>query len=295
MSTTVTTPNELEIRVERVFDAPRAHVYSVWTDPELIPEWWGDGTVVEEMDVRPGGIYRFRTAFGVVEGEFREVEPPARLVQTFQNHLQTLEFEDLGEQTKLTQTMHFETAEQRDTTMQYGVEEGAKTGLRTHRRAAAEDRCVKSEPRSRARRKADTLALLSTEVDCWVASADELGNAHLVPLSQHWDGEALVLATPRSSPTATNLLRAGVARVGVGPTRDVVLVDGRVSEGADDATASAHAEHTGFDARTTPGDYVYLRVAPTEIRAWREANELSGRLLMRHGVWLPDESGSGSV
>ena len=127
--TTVTTPNELEIRVERVFDAPRAHVFSVWTDPQLIPEWWGDGTVVEEMDVRPGGTYRFRTANGLVEGEFREVEPPGRLVQTFQNHLQTLEFEELGEQTKLIQTMRFETTEQRDTTMQYGVEEGAKWGF----------------------------------------------------------------------------------------------------------------------------------------------------------------------
>ena len=127
--TSVTTPNELEIRVERVFDAPRAHVFSVWTNPELIPEWWGDGTVVEEMDVRAGGTYRFQTAFGVVEGEFREVEPPERLVQTFQNHLQTLEFEDLGEQTRLTQTMHFDTTEQRDTTMQYGVEEGAKAGF----------------------------------------------------------------------------------------------------------------------------------------------------------------------
>jgi len=95
----------------------------------LIPEWWGDGTVVEAMDVRPGGAYRFRTAHGVVEGEFREVAPPERLVQTFQNHLQTLEFEELGEQTKLTQTMRFETTEERDTTMQYGVEEGAKSGF----------------------------------------------------------------------------------------------------------------------------------------------------------------------
>ena len=136
-TTTVTTPNELEIRVERIFDAPRAHVFSVWTDPELIPEWWGDGTVVEEMDVRAGGTYRFRTAYGVVEGEFREVDPPARLVQTFQNHLQTLEFEDLGEQTKLTQTMRFETTEERDTTMQYGVEEGAKAASRASTRAAA--------------------------------------------------------------------------------------------------------------------------------------------------------------
>jgi uncharacterized protein YndB with AHSA1/START domain len=129
MSTSVTTPNELEIRVERIFDAPRAHVYSVWTDPKLIPEWWGDGTVVEEMDVRPGGSYRFRTAMGVVEGEFREVDPPARLVQTFQNHLQTLEFEELGARTRLTQTMRFATTEERDTTMQYGVEEGAREGF----------------------------------------------------------------------------------------------------------------------------------------------------------------------
>ena len=127
--TTVTTPNELEIRVERVFDAPRMHVFSIWTYPELIPEWWGDETVVEEMDVRAGGTYRFRTPYGVVEGEFREVDPPERLVQTFQNHLQTLEFEDLGEQTRLTQTMRFATAEERDTTMQYGVEEGAKGGF----------------------------------------------------------------------------------------------------------------------------------------------------------------------
>ena len=45
--TVVTTPNELEIRVEREFDAPREHVFSVWTNPQLIPEWWGDGTVVQ--------------------------------------------------------------------------------------------------------------------------------------------------------------------------------------------------------------------------------------------------------
>ena len=129
MKTQVTTPNELEIRVERVFDAPREHVFSVWTDPALIPEWWGDGTVVEEMDVRPGGHWRFQTAYGPVEGEYREVVAPERLVQTFQNHLQTLEFEDLDGQTKLTQTMRFETTEQRDTTMNYGVEAGAEAGF----------------------------------------------------------------------------------------------------------------------------------------------------------------------
>src|SRR4051812_669480 len=163
---------------------------------------------------------------------------------------------------------------------------GREVGLRAHRRGAGEDRGVTAAPRSRAQRQADTQALLRTEVDCWVASADETGNAHLVPLSFHWDGAALVLATPRSSPTATNLLRAGVARLGLGATRDVVLVDGGVTEGVDDATADAHTKHTGFDARTETGDYVYLRVTPIELRAWREANELPGRLLMRNGNWL---------
>jgi uncharacterized protein YndB with AHSA1/START domain len=131
MKTQVTTPNELEIRVERVFDAPRDHVFRVWTDPALIPEWWGDGTTVEEMDVREGGRYRFRTESGmVVEGEYREVSPPERLVQTFQNHLQTLEFEDADDgRTKLTQTMRFDTTEQRDMTMSYGVEAGAEAGF----------------------------------------------------------------------------------------------------------------------------------------------------------------------
>jgi uncharacterized protein YndB with AHSA1/START domain len=38
-STTVFTPNEVEIRVERTFNARRAHVFSVYTDPKLIPEW----------------------------------------------------------------------------------------------------------------------------------------------------------------------------------------------------------------------------------------------------------------
>jgi uncharacterized protein YndB with AHSA1/START domain len=128
-SVQLTTPTDTEIRLERVFEAPRERVVAVWTDPDLIPQWWGDSTVVEEMDVRPGGAWRFRTARGDVAGEFLEVEAPERIVQTFQNHVQTLEFEDLGGRTKLTQTMRFETTEDRDTTMGYGVAKGAEGGF----------------------------------------------------------------------------------------------------------------------------------------------------------------------
>jgi uncharacterized protein YndB with AHSA1/START domain len=128
-TTELTTPSDTEIRLERVFDAPRERVFAIWTDPGLIPEWWGDNTVVEEMDVRAGGRYRFRTEHGVMEGEFREVAPPERLVQTFMNHLQTLEFQDLGGQTRLVQTMLFDSVEDRDTTMGYGVAQGAEAGF----------------------------------------------------------------------------------------------------------------------------------------------------------------------
>ena len=141
-------------------------------------------------------------------------------------------------------------------------------------------------PRSRSQRQADVLAKLRDDVDLWVASADETGEAYLVPLSFHWDGTALTLATPRSRRTAVNLLRAGRARVALGPTRDVVIVEGTVAElprGDDPELERAFAAAAGFDP---PEGYVYLRITPREIQAWREADELAGRRLMRDGAWL---------
>ena len=144
-------------------------------------------------------------------------------------------------------------------------------------------------PRSGPQRRADVLAKLSADVDLWVASADESGNAYLVPLSYHWDGASVTVATPRASRTARNLTRAGRARVALGPTRDVVIVEGAVEAiplGAEPALEEAHAEAAGFDPRTLTEPYVYLRIAPERIQAWREANELAGRQLMRGGEWL---------
>lgn len=135
----------------------------------------------------------------------------------------------------------------------------------------------------------DALAKLRTDVDLWVASADESGSAHLVPLSFYWDESALTIATPRASRTARNLMRAGWARVALGPTRDVLIVEGPVETipiGADAQVEDAHAQATGFDPRTLAEEYVYLRITPHEMQAWRESNELAGRRLMRGGEWL---------
>lgn len=146
--------------------------------------------------------------------------------------------------------------------------------------------------RSRSQRKADTLAKLRTDVDLWVASASGDGRAYLVPLSFHWDGSTLTIATPRESLTARNLIRAGWARVALGPTRDVVIVEGLVEAiaiGTDPGLEDAHARSSGFDPRELADEYVYLRITPHEIQAWREANELAGRYVMRRGEWLDRE------
>jgi hypothetical protein len=145
------------------------------------------------------------------------------------------------------------------------------------------------QPRSRPQRKIDTLAKMRSDVDLWAASADESGAAHLIPLSYYWDGSSLTIATPRKSRTAVNLMRAGWARFALGPTRDVVIVEGPVAEipiGTDIRLEDAHAKATGFDPRTLADEWVYLRIRPQSIQAWREANELEGRQLMRGGEWL---------
>lgn len=144
-------------------------------------------------------------------------------------------------------------------------------------------------PRPRFERKIDALAKLRSDVDLWVASADEVGSAYLVPLSYCWDDPTLTIATPRASRTAMNLVRAGWARVALGPTRDVVIIEGPVEAipiGTDTRLEDAHAHATGFDPRTLAEEYVYLRITPHHIQTWREANEIEGRQLMCRGEWL---------
>jgi uncharacterized protein YndB with AHSA1/START domain len=136
---TVTTQGDREIHIERIFDAPRDRVFAVFTDPELIPRWWGPydtETIVEEMDARTGGDWRFlsRSPDGGeirFRGTYREVTPPERIVQTFEwdgmpGHVSvdSSEFIDLGEQTKVVTTSLFHVGEERDGMIDAGMERG---------------------------------------------------------------------------------------------------------------------------------------------------------------------------
>ncbi|WP_405865369.1 pyridoxamine 5'-phosphate oxidase family protein [Streptomyces sp. NBC_00005] len=150
-----------------------------------------------------------------------------------------------------------------------------------------------TEPAARTpkQRKQDTLHRLEQDVDAWVATADGAGGPpYLVPLSFRWDGETLLLATPASSPTGRNLRTTGRARLGIGLTRDVVIVEGTVASltPAELPTEEGDlfAAKTGFDPRQLTTPYRYFRLRPRRIQAWREADELDGRELMRDGEWL---------
>jgi uncharacterized protein YndB with AHSA1/START domain len=135
---TVTTRDDREIRVERIFNAPRERVWRAMTDPELVALWWGRGNklVVERMEVEPGGHWRFveHSPDGIhgFEGRFSEVTSPERVVQTFEwdgmpGHvaLETATLEDLGDgRTRLVNTSLFMTAEDRDGMLQSGMEGG---------------------------------------------------------------------------------------------------------------------------------------------------------------------------
>jgi uncharacterized protein YndB with AHSA1/START domain len=136
---TVTTPTDREIHIERVVDAPRDRVFAAFTDPQLIPQWWGPHgttTIVDVMDVRPGGSWRFVSqdsdgSEAAFRGTYREIVAPERIVQTFEwegmpGHVsvETATFEDLGDRTKITTTALFHTSEERDGMLSSGMERG---------------------------------------------------------------------------------------------------------------------------------------------------------------------------
>jgi uncharacterized protein YndB with AHSA1/START domain len=140
---TISTPSDLEIVMTRDFDAPRDLVFKAYTDPEVIPKWWGwrdSVTIVDKMDVKPGGQWRYvgRGPDGTeyaFRGEFREIVPPERLSYTFEyegmpGHIcvETITFEETDGKTTLTNISLYDSVEDRDG-MLASMEDGAAESL----------------------------------------------------------------------------------------------------------------------------------------------------------------------
>lgn len=137
----VTTPSDREIRMTRLFNAPRALVFEAMTRPEHVTQWWGrlgDGYSVPvcEIDLRVGGRWRFvnRHPHGeaAFHGEYREITPPSRCVFTeiFEDFPDTVsvvtaELTEEGGKTRLTATVRYPSPEVRDMVLATGMSTGA--------------------------------------------------------------------------------------------------------------------------------------------------------------------------
>jgi uncharacterized protein YndB with AHSA1/START domain len=140
-SFTVTTPSDQEIRMTRLFNAPRERVFEAMTRPEHVREWWGrlgDGYSVPvcEIDFRVGGRWRFVNRHprgeAAFHGEYREIAPPGRVVFTeiFEEFPDSVSVvtADLTEEdgkTRLTATVRYASVEVRDMVLGTGMAKGA--------------------------------------------------------------------------------------------------------------------------------------------------------------------------
>jgi uncharacterized protein YndB with AHSA1/START domain len=141
----VTLPNDRDVVVVRAFNAPRELVFDAWTKPALVQRWLlgppGWTMPVCEMDVRPGGKYRWRwrsddngAEFGF-SGEFREVVRPSRIVHVERYEpgevggemgeaLVTTELSEKNGVTTHTMTIRYESKEVRDAALKTGMTDG---------------------------------------------------------------------------------------------------------------------------------------------------------------------------
>ncbi|MFE4591688.1 pyridoxamine 5'-phosphate oxidase family protein [Streptomyces laurentii] len=144
--------------------------------------------------------------------------------------------------------------------------------------------------RTTAERTRDTLERLGAERDMWVSTAHPEHGPHQVPLWFLWDGRAVWMCTAAASATARNVRAEPRVRLGLPDTVDVVMLQGEAEcfpdEDVPADAADAYTAAFGWDPRAEDGSYLYMRVVPRTVYAWRGTAELRGRVLMRDGEWL---------
>jgi Pyridoxamine 5'-phosphate oxidase len=144
--------------------------------------------------------------------------------------------------------------------------------------------------RSAEQRKRDALDKLEQDEDVWVATASDDASAHLVPLSLCWHDGKVVVAVESRSRTARNVSASRQARLALGPTRDVVIIDAAATvvsrSDADPSIVTAYRDRTGWDPGGEGGEYVYILLQPQSVQVWRDVEELTGRTVMQSGAWL---------
>jgi hypothetical protein len=145
-------------------------------------------------------------------------------------------------------------------------------------------------PRTKVERKRDALERLRGDSDLWIATSGIDGLPYLVPLSYSWDGRTITLVSTASSPTMSNIEHRRSARLALGHTRDVIMVDVELESLSEVRTAApeildAYQDQAGWRPQVSEG-LVLAVMRPLRIQVWREVDEIPERTVMVDGTWL---------
>jgi uncharacterized protein YndB with AHSA1/START domain len=150
----MTLPSDTEIKVTKVFDGPKELVWKIYTDKEMVKQWWGwegSNIVIEEQDLVVGGKWRYSEKGsgeqGAFYGEYVIIDEPNTLAYTFiwggmpdKSLTETLTFEERDGKTYMTDISVFDSKESRDGMIETGMEEGMAVSFKKIDRLIAENK-----------------------------------------------------------------------------------------------------------------------------------------------------------
>jgi len=146
-----------------------------------------------------------------------------------------------------------------------------------------------SHMRDTATRKADVLAALEKQSQFWLATSDIGGRPHVIAVSAWWDGSDLVVTTTGGNRTARNMAMNPLVTLARGDPSDAIVIQAQMldSSAVEDSAelAGGFSAAVGWDPREMDG-WMFYRLRPTRIQAFRGYDEIEGRDVMVRSRWL---------
>jgi hypothetical protein len=143
--------------------------------------------------------------------------------------------------------------------------------------------------RSPEQRKADVIAALEKQGHYWLATAKVGGGPHIIAVSGMWGEDGMVVTTLGTSITAKNMAMNPLVTLAGGDPSDAIVIQAQVIESRDVEDSPKLVDEwkaaMGWDPSEMEG-WVFYRLRPTRIQAFRGYDEIGGRDVMLRGRWV---------
>lgn len=141
--------------------------------------------------------------------------------------------------------------------------------------------------RSAEQRKKDVLAALEKQGHYWLSTAEIGGRPHVIGVSGLWDGSQVIVTTLGTSRTARNMeMNPQVVLAGGDPSDAIVIQAGVIGSSAVEDSPQTAAEWNKAMGWTPENDWMFFRLRPTRIQAFRGYEEIQGRDVMIRSRWV---------